>query len=80
MFDLTSTEDASENCRYAELAGEPQLMELNFIFPPERVIELFLMEQTNCWIDKIGVVGKNVWNRWRSFIAKDLSYCSRHFW
>ena len=34
VFDLTSMQDAIENCHYAEPVGEPLRLELNFTFPP----------------------------------------------
>ena len=30
VFDLTSMQEATENCHYLELVGEPQRLELNF--------------------------------------------------
>ena len=35
VFDLTSMQDATENCHYPELVGEPLRLELNFTFPLE---------------------------------------------
>ena len=32
VFDLTSMQDATENCLYPELVGEPLRLELNFYF------------------------------------------------
>ena len=40
LFDLTSMQDATENCHYPELVGEPLRLELNFTFPLEHVTEL----------------------------------------
>ena len=37
VFDLTSLQDATENCHYPELVGEPLGLELNFTFPLEHV-------------------------------------------
>ena len=37
VFDLTSMQDATENCHYPELVGEPMKLELNFTFPREHV-------------------------------------------
>ena len=39
VFDLTSMQDATENCRYPELVGEPLKVELNFTNPLENVTE-----------------------------------------
>ena len=33
VFDLTSMQDATENCHYPELVGEPLRLELNFNSP-----------------------------------------------
>ena len=43
VFDLTSTQDATENCHYPELVGEPLRLELNFAFPLEHVTELIVL-------------------------------------
>ena len=33
VFDLISMQDATENCHYPEIVGEPLWLELNFTFP-----------------------------------------------
>ena len=43
VFDLTSMQDASENCHYRELVGEPLRLELNFTFPLEHVTEIIVL-------------------------------------
>ena len=43
MFDSTSMQDATENCHYPEIVGEPLRLELNFTFPLEHVTELILV-------------------------------------
>ena len=43
VFDLTSMQDVTENCHYAELVGEPVRLELNFAFPPEHVTKLIAL-------------------------------------
>ena len=60
IFDLTSMEDATENCHYSELAGEPVRLELNFTFPLEHVTELIVLgeRRSSVAVDKFGVVGK----------------------
>ena len=40
VFDLTSMQDAIENCQYTELVGEPLRLEPNFNLPLENVTEL----------------------------------------
>ena len=65
VFDLTSMQDATENCHYPELIEEPLRLELNFTFPLEHVTELIVLRKrmSSVAIDKFGVVGKNIWNR-----------------
>ena len=62
VFDLTSMQDATENCHYPELVGEPLRLELNFTFPLEHVAELIVLGEwmSSVAIDKFGVVGKNI--------------------
>ena len=48
VFDLTSMQDATENCRCGKLVGEPQRLELNFTYPVEHVTEsIVLGERTS---------------------------------
>ena len=60
VFDLTAMQDATENCHYPELVGEPLRLELNFTFPREHVTELFVLGErmSSVAVDKFGVVGK----------------------
>ena len=62
VFDLTSMQDATKNCHYPELVGEPLRLELNFTFPLELVIELIVLRErmSSVAVDKLGVVGKKV--------------------
>ena len=62
VFDLTSMQDATENCQYPELVGEPLRLELNFTNPHENVTELFVLGErmSSVAVDKFGVVGKKV--------------------
>ena len=62
VFDLTSMQDATENCHYPELAGEPLRLELNFTQPLENVTELIVLGErmSSVAVGKFGVVGKNV--------------------
>ena len=64
VFDLTSMQDATENCHYPELVGEPLRLELNFTFPLEHVTELIVLgeRKSSAAFDKFGVVGKNIFN------------------
>ena len=62
VFDLTSIQDATENCHYPEFVGEPVRLELNFNNPLENVSELIVLGErmTSIAVDKLGVVEKNV--------------------
>ena len=62
VFDLTSMQEATENCHYPELVGEPVRLELNFTNPLENVTELIVLGErmSSVAVDKFGVVGKNV--------------------
>ena len=64
VFDLTSMQDATKNCHYRELLGEPLRLELIFNFPleHEHVTELIVLGERMCSIavDKFGVVEKNI--------------------
>ena len=62
VFDLTSMQDANENCHYPELVGEPLRLELNFTFPLEHVTELIVLGErmSSLAVDKFVVVGKNI--------------------
>ena len=64
VLTLTSMQDATENCHYPELVGEPLMLELNFTFPLENGIELIVLGErmSSVAVDKIGVVGKTIWN------------------
>ena len=41
VFDVTSIQDATENCHYPEPVGEPLRLDLNFELPLERSTELW---------------------------------------
>ena len=62
VFDLTSMQDATENCHYPEIVGEPLRLELNFTFPLEHVTELIVLggRKSSVAVVKFGVVGKNI--------------------
>ena len=62
VFDLTSMQDATENCHYVELVGEPLRLQLNFTHPLENVTELIVLGErmSSVAVDKISVDGKNV--------------------
>ena len=60
VFDLTSTQDATEHCHYPELIGEPLKMELYFSSLLENVTKFIVLGErmSSVAVDKIGVVGK----------------------
>ena len=62
VFDLNSMQDATENCHCPELFGEPLRLELNFTFPLENVLELFVLGErmSSVAVDRFGVVEKNI--------------------
>ena len=64
VIDLTSMQDATENCHYPELVGGPLRLELNFTFPPKHVTELIVLgeKMSSVAVDKFDVVGKNIQN------------------
>ena len=61
VFDLTSMQDATKNCYYPELVGEPLRLELNFTQPLENVTQLIVLCEriSSVAVDKFGVVGKS---------------------
>ena len=61
VFDLTSMQDATENCHYPELVGEPLRLELNFTNPLYKVTELIVLgeQMLSLTVYKLGVVRKN---------------------
>ena len=61
VFDLTSMQDATENCHYPELVGQPLRLELNFNSPLEHVTELIVLGErvSSVAVDKFGAVGNN---------------------
>ena len=62
VCDLTSMQDATENCHYPEVVGEPLRLVLNFTNPLENVTELNVLGErmSSVAVDKFGVVGKNL--------------------
>ena len=72
VFDLTSMQDATENCHYPELVGEPLRLELNFTFPLDHVTELIVLGErmSSVAVDKFGVVGKKHLN-WIMFLSNN---------
>ena len=62
VFDFTLIQDATENCHYLELVGEPLRLEPHFTHPLENVSELIVLGErmSSVTADKFGVVGKNV--------------------
>ena len=60
VFDLTSTQDGTENCHYPERVGEPLRLELNFTFSLKHVTEIIALGErmSSVGVDRFGVVGK----------------------
>ena len=77
VFDLTSMQDATENCHYPELVGEPLRLQLNFTNPLENVTELIVLGErmSSVAVDKFGVVGKIV-KKWIILLCNKLSIVS----
>ena len=55
---MTSMQDATENCLYPELVGEPLRLELYFTFPLIHVTELIVLGERKplVAVDMFGVV------------------------
>ena len=62
VVDLTSMQDATENCHYLELVGEPLRLELNSTNLLENVTELIVLDEriSSVAVDKFVVVGKKM--------------------
>ena len=62
VFDLSSMQDATKQCHYHEIIGEPMKLELYFSSPLENVTEVSVLgERMSCVaVDIFGVVGKNI--------------------
>ena len=77
VFDLTSMQDATENCLYPILVGEPLRLELNFTYPLENVTELIVFGErmSSVAVDKFGVVGRKVY-KWIILLCNKLSILS----
>ena len=60
LFDLISMQDATENCHYPELVGEPLTLELSFAFRLEHVTELKFLgkRMSSVAVDKFDFVGE----------------------
>ena len=74
VFDLTSMQDATENCHYPELVGEPLRLELNFTHPLTNVTEIIVLieRMSSVTVDNFGVVGKSVYKMINLFCNKLL--------
>ena len=62
VFNMTSMQDATENCHYPELVGEPLRLELTFTNPLENVTELIALGErmSSVAVNKFGGVGECV--------------------
>ena len=62
VFDLTSMQDATEECHFPEQVGAPLKLELNLSFLPEYVSEFIVLGQpiSSVAVEKFGAVGKHL--------------------
>ena len=62
VFDLTSMQDATENCQYPKLVGEPLRLEVNFTILLEHITDLNELGEpmSAVAVNKFGIVGKNI--------------------
>ena len=64
VFDLTSLQNATEHCHSPELLGELLRLELYFGSPLVNVREVIVLGQrmSSVAVEKLSVVGMNLWN------------------
>ena len=62
VFDLTSMQDATENCHYPELVGEPLRLELYFSSHLVNVAEVIVLgeRKSSVAFEEFGLLGKNL--------------------
>ena len=62
FFDLTSMQDATENCLYPEHVGEPLRLELNFTLPLQHAAGVIVLGERmpSVVVDNFDAVGKNL--------------------
>ena len=79
VFDLALMQDATENCHYPELVGEPLRLELNFIFPLEHVTELIVLGErmSSVAVHKFVVVRKKHL-KWTMLLSRKYSIVSHY--
>ena len=77
VFDLTSMQDATENCDHPKLVGEPLRLELNFTQLLQNVAGLIVLGErmSSVAVDNFAVVGKNV-QKWIILLCNNLSIVS----
>ena len=80
MFDLTLMQDATQNCHYPELVGEPLRLELKFNFSLEHVAELIVLGERMSLVavDKFGLVEKKKHLKWTMFLWSKKSTVSHY--
>ena len=63
MFDLTSMQEATQNCHYPELVVEPLKLELNFTLTLEHLTELIVLgeRKSSFVVDHFGIFEKNLY-------------------
>ena len=72
VFDLTSMQEATENCHYPELVGEPLRLELNFTNPLENVTDFIVLGE------RMSSVAVDVWCCWKECVKMD-NFALQHF-
>ena len=77
-FDLTSMQDATENCHYPELVGETLSLQLNSTFPLKHVTELIALENEffPLQLTSLLLLEKN--RKWTMFLPGKQSIVTRY--
>ena len=79
FFDLTSMQDATENCHHPELVGKPLRLRLNFPLLLEHVTEIFVLGErmSSIAVDKFRVIRKK-YLKWIMFLSIKYSIISHY--
>ena len=78
VFYLTSMQDATENCQYFNLIGEPLRLELNFTFPLEHVLNSLYWGNECLGLHLIILVLLEKYLKWILFLSSKYSIVSRY--
>ena len=81
-FELTAMQEATGNCQYLEIIGEPLILELKFTFPLEQVTQLILLMErmSSVAVDMFDDVGKIIYKRKFSLQQKLNSIPPLKYW